>query len=81
MAEVVGHPDRLRPEPGAWPVRGAAVERGAEDHHVGVGVRGRVVEVAGGDAEKGDVRAELAAVSSHEFLLSLVRIMSVGSLG
>ena len=69
VGEVVGRPDRLRPEPGAGPVRGAAVERRPEHDHVGVGVRRLVVEVAARDAEERDVGPELAAVPRHLHLL------------
>ena len=46
MREVVGHPDRLRSEPGAGPIGRTAVERSADDHHIGVGVGIRFVEIA-----------------------------------
>ena len=66
VAEVVGRPDRLRAEPGAGPVRGAAVERRPDDHHVGAGERRGVGEVAPVDPEEGDVRAEHGAVPGHD---------------
>ena len=65
VREVVGHPDRLRPESRAGSVRRAAVEGRPDHDDVGAGVRRRVVEVARGDAEERDVRAELSAVASH----------------
>ena len=65
VRQVAGLPDVLRPEPGAGPVRGAAVERRAQDHYVGVGVRIRRRPVAAVDAEEGDVRAELGSVAGH----------------
>ena len=42
-----------------------------EDDDVGVGVGRRVVEVAGGHAEEGDVGTELSAVASHAPTLGL----------
>src|SRR6266705_2733053 len=55
VRQVVGDPDRLRAEPGARPVRGPAVERRAEDHHV-AGVER--VEFHPGHPEERDVRPE-----------------------
>ena len=52
VRQVVGHPDGLRPEAGAGPVGGAAVERRTQDHHIGVGVAAVVVEVALGTPRK-----------------------------
>ncbi len=52
VREVVGLPDRLRPEAGAGPVRRAAVEGRPDDDHVGVGVRRGVVEVDAGTPRK-----------------------------
>ena len=65
VREVVGHPDRHRPEPRARAVGGAAVEGRPEDHDVCVGIGPGVVQVAAGHAEEGDVRAELRAVARH----------------
>ena len=65
VRQVVGHPDGLRAEARARPVRRATVERRADDHDVRVGVRRLVVEVARRDAEEGDVGAELSAVACH----------------
>jgi len=69
VRKVVGHPDRLRPEAGARPVGGAAVERCAEDDDVSPGIRARIVQVAPLDTEEGDVRAVLAAVARHPTIL------------
>ena len=65
VRQVAGLPDRHRPEPGARPVRRAAVERCAHDHHVGAGV-GRPGRSASQrvDAEERDVRAVLRAVAA-----------------
>ncbi len=38
VGEVVGRTDGLRPEAAAGAVRGAPVERCADDHHRGIGV-------------------------------------------
>ncbi len=65
VRQVVGLPDRLRPEPGAGPVRGAAVQRRPDHHDVGRRQRVGVLEVDRVDAEEGDVGAELRAVPSH----------------
>ena len=65
MRQVVGHPDGLRPEAGAGPVGRAAVERRAQDHHIGVGVAAVVVEVALRHTEEGEVGTELRAVAGH----------------
>ena len=62
MGQVVGGADRLRPEPGARTVRGAAVEGRPEHDDVALGVRRLVVEVAARDAEERDVGTELGAV-------------------
>ncbi len=66
VGEVVGAAHGRRSEAGAGPVRGARVERRPDDDHVGVGVRRRLVEIGGGHAEEGDVRAELGAVPRHD---------------
>jgi len=52
VRQVVGDPDRLRAEPGSRPVRGAAVERRAQEHHV---VPVERVEFRPGHPEEGDV--------------------------
>ena len=80
VRQVVGHPDRLRTEPGAGPVRGAAVERCAEDHDVGVGIRALVVEVAAVHAEEGEVRAVLLPVARHGSNLVPLRAMGISGL-
>ena len=70
VREVTGLADVLRPESGAGTVGGPAVERRAEDHHVGAREGGRVGPVAPGHAQEGDVRAELRAVTSHDRTLA-----------
>ena len=65
VRQIVGHPDGLRPEPSSGAIGGAPVERRPQDHHVGIGVAGRVVEIAFRHAEEGEVGAELGAVASH----------------
>ena len=65
VRQVVGLPDVLRAEPGPGPVGGAAVERGPDDHHVGVRVAGRVGPVTAVHTEERDVRAELRSVARH----------------
>ena len=65
VGEVVGHPDRLRPEAGARPVRRPAVEGRPHHDDVRTGVRRLVVEVARRHAQEGDVGTELSAVASH----------------
>ena len=74
VRQVAGLPDVLRPEPGARPVRGAAVERRAEDHHVGVGVARRRRPVAAIDAEEGDVRSELRSVAGHDVAIVFIGV-------
>ena len=57
MGQVVGEPDGLRPETGAGPVGGAAVEGRAQDDGAGGAETGRVVEVGCGHAGESGVRA------------------------
>ena len=65
VRQVAGLPDGGRAEPGAGPVRGAAVEGRADDHHVRVGVGDRLLQGAGRYAEKRDVGAVHRAVTGH----------------
>ena len=71
MSEIARHAQGLRAEARAAAVRRAAVEGCPDDDHIGVGVGGRVLEVAGGHAEEGEVRAVLAAVARHPHTLGL----------
>ena len=71
MCEVAGHAQRLGAEAGAAAVGRPTVEGGSKDHHVGVGVGRRVVEVALGNAEEGEIRTELAAVTRHDSTLEV----------
>ena len=72
VRQVVGHPDRLRARTGCRTGRRCRRRTGAQDHHVGVGVRLGLVEVAAPDAEEGDVGAELRAVSGHDSKLQVL---------
>ena len=65
VRQVVGHPDGLRAEPRARPVRRTPVEGRTDHDDVRTRVGGLVVEVAGGHAQEGDVGTELSAVASH----------------
>ena len=65
VRQVVGHPDRLRAEPGARPVGGAAVERSPEDDDVRAGEARRIAQVAALDTEEGEVGPVLGAVAGH----------------
>ena len=69
LGQVVGLPDGHRAEAGAGPVRGAAVERRADDDDVGRGQGFGIVHVDGRDAQEGDVGTELGAVPRHALFL------------
>ena len=69
VREVVGAADGHRPEPRARPVRGAPVEGRTHDHDVRAREARGVVEVAGGDAQEGEVGAVLLAVARHTPIL------------
>ena len=73
VREVAGLPDVLRSETGSRPVRGAAVERRAEDDDVRVREGRRIRPVAGVDAEECDVRPVLRSVPRHPSNLSRSR--------
>ncbi len=62
---VVGAADRLRTEARTRAVRRASVERGTDDHDVGVGVGLRLVDRAAVDAEERDVGSEHRSVAGH----------------
>ena len=63
--QVTGLPQRLRPETRPGTGGRAAVERCADDHHLGVGIGGRIGLVALGHPEEGQIRTELCAVTCH----------------
>jgi hypothetical protein len=69
--EVAGLPQRLRSEPCSGTRRGAAVERGTDDDHVGVAVGRGIARVARRHAKEGEVGTVLCAVPGHGRTLSL----------